>query len=289
MTNNWMHKLKQVTIVGTGLLGGSIGLGLRAAGYRGRVVGVGRRKSTLEAARQRGCIDEGVTDLPHAAAEAGLIILATPLQNFPELLEQIAASGTSAVVTDVGSTKVQVCRDARRLLGEKQRFIGSHPMAGGEKQGPQHAQAQLLRGAPCIVTPEDGADGEALALIEQFWSALGMHVMRMAPQEHDHLAARISHLPHAVAVLLVAVAEKSGGLSIASTGFADTTRVASGDAAVWLDIFITNRQPIVAAIDEFAHELAHFRKMLAESDDAGLLDRLTRSKQVRDQWVVGSG
>lgn len=279
--------LSQVTIAGTGLLGGSIGLALRAAGYTGRIVGVGRTQATLDAAKGAGCIDVAKTDLPGAVRDGGdaqLVILATPLGAFEPLVKAMA-DVEGPVITDVGSVKAGICDLARKHLAQPGRFIGSHPMAGGEQHGPQHARADLFQGCPCIITREPGDDDDAIATVEALWRTLGMKVIDMPVAEHDRCVALISHLPHAAAALLVDLASRGGGLGIASTGFRDTTRVASGDVRVWTDIFLSNRAAVVEALDGFADSLATFRAMVEAGDETGIRALLDGAKQTRDQWI----
>lgn len=290
-----MRQIAQVTVVGTGLLGGSIGLGLKAAGYGGRIVGVGRRAVTIERAVALGCVDTATTDLAEALAgeadeSGGLVVLATPLGTFQAVFERLAALGRPGmIVTDVGSTKQQVCAAAERLLPDGSRFVGAHPMAGSEQHGPDQAEAGLFEGKPCIITVGPDTDTEAVAAVEALWRTLGMHLVRMTAAEHDRKAAAVSHLPHAVATLIVALAGRADGLEIASTGFRDCTRVASGDPRVWIDIFTTNRRPVLEAVHDLGDDLARFGQMLENDDRAGLLALLTHSKLTRDEWGTASG
>ena len=157
-------------------------------------------------------------------------------------------------------------------------------MAGGEQHGPENAADDLFAGKPCVITPESDTHPQAIELVESLWSTLGMRLVHMPPDEHDHQVARISHLPHALAVLLVELAAKEGGLDLASTGFRDATRVASGDPKVWLDIFMTNRQAMIESIDQFADHLGRFRAMLAGVSEQPILEMLCRGKARRDWW-----
>ncbi|MDP7349094.1 MAG: prephenate dehydrogenase/arogenate dehydrogenase family protein, partial [Phycisphaeraceae bacterium] len=193
-----------------------------------------------------------------------------------------------ATITDVGSTKQQVCAAASRLLADPGCFIGSHPMAGGEQHGPSAARADLFGEKPCIITPGENASETRLALVESLWQTLGMRTMRMSAADHDRTVAQISHLPHLAAVLLVELAARGGAMDVASTGFADTTRVASGDPGLWADIFETNRDAMVAAIDTLCDDLNGFKQLLAGKDTASLLELLERAKTARDQWMQSS-
>lgn len=274
-----------VVIVGTGLLGGSIGLALRAAGYRGRRIGVGRRMSTLDTARERGCVDQVTTDLTAALGENQLVVLATPLGQFAALLENIGRCGAkNVVVTDVGSTKARVCADAQRLLPDAGVFVGAHPMAGSEQEGPVHARADLFHGRPCILTPTAATHPQALAAVTWLWTTLGMHLLRMDPTEHDRQAAAISHLPHAVAVVLVNMAREAGAMRIASSGFRDTTRVASGSPDVWADIFESNRAAVADALARYGEMIEHFRAVLTHGGRNELVALLEQARQQRDAW-----
>lgn len=291
-TDSQLSTVGRVAIVGTGLVGGSIGLGLRSAGYPGRIVGVGRRAETVRRAAALGCIDEPTTDLAEAVRGDTnvLVVLATPLGAFEQVLTALAdLSGDGVVITDVGSTKEQVCATAGRLLPDPSRFVGSHPMAGGERHGPDQAVADLFVDKPCIVTDEPGTDSSVVAVVESLWRTLRMRPIRMTPAEHDRKAALISHLPHAIAALIVQVACRSDALGLASTGFLDTTRIASGDPNVWLDVFATNRQAMLDAIDAFGSDLAQFRQMLESGDRAGLFDLLARCRLQRDRWGEAFG
>jgi prephenate dehydrogenase len=283
-----MLEISQVTVIGTGLLGASLGLGLRAAGYRGRIVGVGRRLETVERARQRGGVDQAFSldELAQALPPDGLAILATPISAFAGLLENIArAAPPSLIVTDVGSTKQEVCALARRVLAGRARFVGSHPMAGSERHGPDHASADLFHQKPCIITAEPDSDPGAVTAVESLWTTLGMKIIRLSPGEHDARAALVSHLPHALAAVLVQLASRHGGLDIASTGFRSTTRVAGGDPAVWGDIFATNREAVAHAIELLIQDLSQFRATLLEDRDENILRLLEDSRATREKWL----
>ncbi|MCC7408112.1 MAG: prephenate dehydrogenase/arogenate dehydrogenase family protein [Phycisphaeraceae bacterium] len=280
--------VKAITIIGTGLLGGSIGLALKAAGFKGQVLGAGRRQQTLDAAKARGCIDEAFVDWAPAIARSGLVVLATPLGHFPDLLAQLAKlDHPDLVITDVGSTKLQVCQDAARLLPAPRKFVGSHPMAGSEQQGPQHARADLFRGRPCIMVDDPAVASlasPAAERVKSLWQTLGMRLLTMPAAEHDRKVAAVSHLPHALAVLLVEAAIRSQAIDVTSTGFGDTTRIAGGDPQVWLDIFSTNRPAMLEAIDGFQLQLSQFRQMLATMNEQDLKALLERAQTHREKW-----
>lgn len=282
-----MDHIDQITIVGTGLLGGSCGLGLRSAGYKGKIAGVSRRPATAQRAQELGCVDTAGTDLGPPVRDSGLVIIATPLSTYDQVFEQLAQNDhPGLVITDVGSTKQQVCDLAKRLLPDPTRFVGSHPMAGREQHGPDAALADLFDGKPCVITAESDCQQTALKTVEGLWTLLKMRLVRMSADEHDRHVAHVSHLPHAMAVLLLQLAAQRDGLTVASTGFKDMTRLASGDPKIWLDIFTTNRQAILEALDDLDQELSSFRHMLSENQDKPLLELLSQSKKARDTWKL---
>lgn len=275
---------QNVTIAGVGLLGGSVGLALRKAGFTGRRIGVGRTQATLDRAIALGCIDEA-SDLETAAAQSDLILLAAPVGAILDLLHRLAAVGsTRALITDVGSTKHTIVAEAERVLPEPGRFVGSHPMAGSERGGPDHATADLFRGKPVAVTPTETTDPAAIDRVEGLWRALGMVVHRFAPAEHDRAVARLSHLPHALSVVLMDQAHRGAGLELASTGLADMTRIAAGDPGLWADIFIDNADAVLDACDEFELLFDGFRRAVREGDRQRLSEVLEAARAARLNW-----
>ncbi len=275
-----------ITIVGTGLIGGSIGLALREAGYTGRIIGVARKQTTLDVAIQRGCIDEGYQDLTTACQRADLVILCTPVSGILAILPELAKlPDEQPIITDAGSTKATIVQAAEGVLRSPELFVGSHPMAGAEKTGPGVSRGNLFQGMPCIITPTQTTDPEAQARVEQFWQFIGMHIVHLTAEEADHSAARISHVPHAVAVLLFEMAERLGGLDVSSTGFADVTRIASGDADLWADIFMENKESIVDVIDELDQTIAQFRGLVVKGKRDELRALLDQVKNHRDTWI----
>lgn len=283
-----LESIERVTIVGTGLLGGSLGLALRAGGFGGEIVGVGRRQETLDAAIGAGCMDRGTLDLEAGIEGAGLVVLATPVSAILRHLEQMGGKlGAEVVVTDVGSTKRTIVQTAERVMKFPGKFVGSHPMAGGEMHGPSAAVVDLFVGKPVVLTPTEQTDAEALKLVQEMWAGLGMIVRKIDCESHDLTVARISHLPHAIAVLLVLLAEKGESLSVASTGFAGVTRVAAGDPEIWADIFLDNRDGVLGSLDEFGAMIEGFRKTIEAGDRAGLIKTLEGAKKIRNEWVTG--
>jgi prephenate dehydrogenase len=269
---------RNLSILGVGLLGGSIALAAREAIKVCRIRGYGHRPETLDDAKKAGVIDEGYADPASAVRGADLVILCSPVGILGRLLRLIGpALSAGAVVTDVGSTKRSVVEAAEQSLPVGTLFVGSHPMAGSEKRGVAFARADLCRGALCIVTPTDRTPPQATDAVESFWRLIGMRTTRMSPDEHDRRLADISHLPHALAAALVAM-QDDASLPLAGGGFRDITRIAAGDAGLWRDIFLDNR-------DNLRNSALRLREQL----DA-FLERLDpeRSDELRD-WLDRAG
>ena len=276
---------KNIAVLGVGLLGGSLGLALKARDPAVRIVGVGHRTSSLEEALAAGTIDRYSLDPAEGVAGADLVVLCTSVGIFQTLLKTIRpVLAPGAVVTDVGSTKAQVVRLGERLVPAGAHFVGSHPMAGGERRGVTYARTDLYTGATCILTPTARTHAGSLARVERMWRSLGMRTVRLSPAAHDKALARVSHLPHAVAACLVN-AQKPDELDLAGPGFIDATRIAGGDPAMWRDIFLSNARCVAPALDAMIRQLQHFRR-LVDAADAPALDRLLAKAQHSRQQML---
>jgi prephenate dehydrogenase len=278
--------LRKLTILGPGLLGGSIGLAARHRKTAQRVALWARRPEAADEALRLDAADEATADLAKAVAGADLVVLATPIGAMRPLAEQfkpLLADG--CVVTDVGSVKYAVVTDLSHLLSGKARFVGSHPMAGSEQSGIEAARRDLFDGAVCIVTPREDTDKAALQIVHDFWKTLGCNVRTLAPQEHDEIVARISHLPHVVAATVVNVVCNDGAhpLNFVGPGFKDFTRIASGPAEMWTEICLENRQEIARALEQLIEELGKTRAALENADAVELRALLKRAKHFRDE------
>ena len=276
-------EFKRLSILGVGLLGGSIGLAVRKLTTGGEIVGYGHRSSTLDAAVRTKAIDHGTTSAAEAVKGADLVVLCTPVGTFRPLLQEIAQSlKPGAIVTDVGSTKRSVVQLAEELLPETVHFVGSHPMAGSEKRGVDFARADLFTGALCIITPSSRTNAGALAKVENFWGELGMRTKRLSPEDHDRLVCDISHLPHALAASLVAM-QSDEALELAGKGFQDTTRVAAGDAGLWRDILLDNADSVKSSIARLRLQLDELEKRLDPKQAKALFDWLQAAAQKRSR------
>lgn len=275
---------KRLSVLGVGLLGGSLGLAVKSALSGCRVAGYAHRPATLEAALEGKAIDEGYADPAAAVQDADLVVLCTPVGLLPEMLERIAPHlAPTAVVTDVGSTKGSIVRHAEENY-PRVRFVGSHPMAGSERRGVQHAQSDLFMNAVCITTPTRRTNPDALEQVEAFWRRLGMRLRRLSPEDHDRAVGDVSHLPHAVAAALVTLQDESS-LALAGKGFSDATRIAGGDGGLWRDIFLDNRSNLVDAIRRLKGTLEEFEALLHEDRAEALRAWLDRAAAKRDRAV----
>jgi prephenate dehydrogenase len=280
---------QRVAIVGVGLIGGSIGAALRQRGLAAEVIGIGRRAASLAKAQAAGTIDRGTTNLVDGVADADVVIVATPVGDIVDTVRSVALAAPRAIITDAGSTKAEICRDVRRKLGDNPhqaavpatRFVGSHPLAGGHRTGPEHARADLLVGRTVVITPEDDTPAGLVERLKEFWESLGAEVALLSPVEHDRALAATSHLPHLVAAALAAATPEEW-LRLAATGWGDTTRIAAGDAQLWTQIFNQNRAAVIDALRRFEHRLAAFEEALAAGDSASLTIQLQEAKRIRD-------
>lgn len=273
--------IKHVSILGVGLLGGSIGLALRKTTTDCTISGYGHRASTLASAVKLGAIDRAFENPQQAVADADLVILCTPVGIFESLLQSIApALKPGAIVTDVGSTKRSIVEAAGRLMPAGVHFVASHPIAGSEKRGVEFARADLFTHALCLITPTDQTDPQALETVCNFWKSLGMHIQSLSPTEHDQLLADVSHLPHAVASALVAM-QTDHALSLAGKGFLDATRIAAGDGPLWRDILLDNRDQVKAGLHRLIIQLTQLEAWLDSADATSLTHWLTAAANRR--------
>jgi prephenate dehydrogenase len=289
-----MH-IDRLCIVGTGLIGGSLALALKRAGACGHVSGFDHDRTALAAAVEAGIVDAAHERLADAVAEAGVIVLATPLGGMAALFGELAPLlRPGAVVTDVGSAKCAVIDAARAALGaDITAFVPGHPIAGTEKSGPRHAFPELFAGRIVIVTPLPENPPAALESVRAMWEAAGAEVRAMDPARHDRVLAATSHLPHMLAYALVdslaRMDEHEEIFRYAAGGFADFTRIASSSPDMWHDVCVANRDNLLAALDGYLAALQALRAAVARGDGAALLDTFRRAKAARDRLVARRG
>jgi len=269
-------------VVGVGLIGGSIGLALRARGIADAVIGIGRRHASLRTARRVGAVTSTTVDLAKGVAEAELIVVCTPVGRIVEHVRQAAAhcpEGT--LITDAGSTKRGIVESLDGQLPRACRFLGSHPLAGSEKMGAAHASADLFEGRVAILTPTKNTHAEDFDTLEGFWSALGSVVIQMPPEEHDRALAVTSHLPHLAAAALAGILPESC-FRLTAAGVLDATRIASGDPELWAQIFTQNRENVLGALGQYERALSAMRAAMERGDEENLRQLLAVAKKNRD-------
>lgn len=264
--------IQRLTIVGVGLLGGSVARAARARGLAREIVGVGRDRDRLAPALADGTLDRAVTELAGGVRDADLVLLALPVLATEQVLPALwPAVSAGALVTDVGSTKARIARAADALQPARPvRFVGSHPMAGSERSGYAASRADLFEGATVIVTPTEAVAPGTVKDATVFWESLGARVSVLDPDSHDRTVAAISHLPHLAAYALVDAVE-TDALAFAARGFRDTTRIAASDPDVWREIFLANRDALAASLAAYRAALDRLESLVAAGDDGAAL------------------
>jgi prephenate dehydrogenase len=279
-----------VAIIGLGLIGGSIGLALRQGKKPAwETVGYGRSRETLARALSLGAIEWGGTNLKDAVERAELVVIATPVLTVKEILSGIAPHlPPGCIVTDTGSTKVQVMNWAKEMLPPTVNFIGGHPMAGRETYGIQAAKAELFRRCTYCLTPSEKASPKSIDKVTSMVKKLGAIPFFIDAQEHDNLVAGISHLPMLLSAALVSLTTKNPSWSkmskLAASGYHDLTRLASGSPEVNAHICLSNKEAIVNWIDKFTQELERYRQLVAKGDKR-LEQALTEANKARQEWL----
>jgi prephenate dehydrogenase len=276
-----------VTIVGVGLIGGSIGLALRARKLAGRVIGVGRSAASLAEARRLGAATETTADVAQAVAAADVVVVATGVASIPGLLDVVdAAVRPGTLLTDAGSTKASIVAAwEKRRRSRRGRFVGAHPIAGSHRRGPAAAAADLFTGRVAVVTPGRSTPAADVEEAGEFWASLGATVFTMPPAEHDRLLAATSHAPHVLAAALAA-ATPAAARQFTAGGWRDTTRIAAGDPDLWADILLDNAAAVGKALSRIAGATEKMLTALERGDRRKLVALLQAAKEARD--AVGS-
>ncbi len=281
-----------ISIVGLGLMGASLAMALRKRGYAGRIAAYARKEETRREALARGVVDAAFDDPDAAVREATLVVLCAPIRSCVELAVDIApVIRPGVLVTDVGSTKGWICRQMAGIL-PKGAFVGSHPIAGSEKQGLQAASADLYENALTVIATHLDVPEEASERVEELWKSAGSRTCRMEPEDHDRLLARTSHLPHVAAAALAKAigrdsAEKVG--IFCGTGFYDSTRVASGSIEMWNDILMTNAPAVAEELRAFKMEVERVYDDLQAGRFGDVAKFLERAREARAELLKGRG
>lgn len=289
------HSPGKLVVIGTGLIGGSFALALKAAGAVASVVGVGRSRGNLDLAERRAIIDRACTlddDWTAELADAELVLLATPVREMPALFAAMAPRlGAATVVTDAGSAKEDVIAGARRGLGRAfPRFVPAHPIAGNEQSGAAAASASLFRNRMVVLTPGAETDAAAVERVRERWTRCGAIVSVLDAKRHDAILSAVSHVPHVLAFALLAELAARGDagdyLRVAGTGLRDFTRLAGSHPAMWRDICLANAAHLRADLAAYRRQLDRIDAMLARGDGAALVGLFAQAREARETWLA---
>ena len=284
-------QFNQVTLVGVGLLGGSLGLALQKHALAKRVVAYVRRSASVAECANYKVAHHATTDLAEAVRGADLVVLGTPIAQMRPLAEaMLPGLRPGTLVTDVGSVKGSLVAELEPLFSKASiPFLGSHPMAGGERMGMGAARADLFQNSMCVITPTRNTATETYRVVESLWKGVGGVPLRLSPESHDDLVSRSSHLPHVVAaelanyVLSPAHPKEQGKLC--AGGFRDTTRIASGSPEMWRDICLANQKNLSRVLGVFIESLEEFRHTLDSGDAEAIEECFQKAKERRDDWA----
>ncbi|MFH1867349.1 MAG: prephenate dehydrogenase [Candidatus Omnitrophota bacterium] len=274
---------KKIAIVGVGLIGGSIGLAVRKNRLAKEVVGIGRRKSSIEKAIQAKAINKGTLDFRKGVSDADLVIIAAPVDKVMLKIKEAAVYGKKGVVViDVNSAKESVVDYADSIMPKDKYFVGTHPLAGLEESGISFAVEGLFNDTVSVITPTKHTNKKAAARVKSFWKSLGAEIKVFSPKEHDKVVANISHLPHILAYSLCN-AVSSSDLRIAGSGFKDMTRIAKSDPYMWLNIFLQNSENVLNSIRVFESNLSSLKSYIRSKKKGPLFRRLYAAQQKRNK------
>jgi len=281
--------INKLCIIGVGLIGGSLARALKAASFVDHVVAVGRDIEHLKRAVELGVADSYEASIADAVADADMIVVAVPVGSMKAIFAELAGKIRSdAVITDVGSVKGNIVRDAIDALGDNlSRFVPGHPIAGTEQSGVEASFAELYQGQRVILTPLEETDALATQAVTKMWHAAGADVESLSVEHHDEVLAATSHLPHALAYTLVDTLAKMHEhreiFQFAAGGFKDFTRIASSDPQMWHDICLNNRDALLDMLKRFNGDLIKLTKAIEDEDSESILKLFKRAKTARDQ------
>ena len=281
--------INKITIIGVGLIGGSLGRAIKERNLAKVVFGYGRDQSRLEEAQKSNVIDAFSTNIKEAIDEANIIVIATPVGTFKDILHQIEPLiSSNVIITDVGSTKSDIVNIVNDVLKDNSScFIPAHPIAGKERSGFEVSDSKLYDGKKVIITPQETNSPESIDVIDQMWKNVGADVDFMSAESHDNLLGMTSHLPHMLAFSLVNyLVDQNPNASIyAGGGFKDFSRIASGDAIMWRDICLQNKNQIMSHIKGYQSTLDDLLKAINDEDSEKLGQLFTTAKKTRDSWL----
>ena len=281
--------INKITIIGVGLIGGSLARALKEKNLAKVVFGYGRDQSRLDKAQKSNIIDAFSTNIKEAIDEANIVVIATPVGTFKDILDQIEPLiSSNVIITDVGSTKSDIVNIVNDVLRDKSSyFIPAHPIAGKERSGFEVSDSKLYDGKKVIITPQETNSPESIDVIDQMWKNVGADVDFMSAESHDNLLGMTSHLPHMLAFSLVNyLVDQNPNASIyAGGGFKDFSRIASGDAIMWRDICLQNKNQIMNHLKGYQSTLDDLLEAINDEDSEKLGQLFTTAKKTRDSWL----
>lgn len=281
--------INKITIVGVGLIGGSLAKALKEKNLAKTVFGYGRDRSRLEEAKKSNIIDDYSTQIEEAVNHADIIVIATPVGTFRNIFSEVKPLIVDdVIISDVGSTKTNIVDIAKEILGDKsQCFVPAHPIAGKEKSGFEASDGNLYNGKKVIITPIEDNSSESIQVIESMWKNVGAEVDFMSPQSHDDLLGMTSHLPHMLAFSLVNyLVDQNPSASIyAGGGFKDFSRIASGDAVMWRDICLQNKDKIITHLRGYQSTVEELIDAIDQEESDKLELLFATAKKTRDSWI----
>ena len=286
------NTFEKVCILGLGLIGGSIGLAIKRSNISNQITGYARSNSTLERAIELGLVDSVKDNLKDAVNNSDLVILATPLSTFRELVEEMSPFlKKGCIITDTGSAKLTVIEDLKDILPNGVEFVPGHPIAGTEESGPDAGFAELFDNRWCILTPTEDNSSNAVDLVKDFWESIGSKVEIMDPMHHDKVLAITSHIPHLIAFNIVGTANNLANVTekevvkYSAGGFRDFTRIAASDPKMWSDIFTYNSDAVLEMLDLFSNDLAKLKAAVIKKDSDLLFSNFEKTREVRKNII----
>ena len=286
------NTFEKVCIVGLGLIGGSIGLAIKRSNISNQITGYARSNSTLERAIELGLVDSVKNNLQDAVNNSDLVILATPLSTFRELVEEMNPFlKKGCIITDTGSAKLTVIEDLKDILPNGVEFVPGHPIAGTEESGPDAGFAELFDNRWCILTPTEDNNINAVDLVRGFWESIGSKVEIMDPMHHDKVLAITSHIPHLIAFNIVGTANNLANVTekevvkYSAGGFRDFTRIAASDPKMWSDIFTYNSEAVLEMLELFSNDLAKLKDAVKKKDSDLLFSNFEKTRAVRKNII----
>jgi len=283
---------KKITIIGLGLIGGSIGLALKRAGSTAQLIGAARSQKTLDVALERNLVERVEIDIVKSVEDADLVILATPLSSFKKIIFEVSHNlKPGCIVTDTGSSKLKVIEELSNVIPMGVSFIPGHPIAGTELSGPEAGFAELFDDRWCVLTPTEDTNKDALNSIRLLWEEMGSKVEIMNPEHHDRVLAITSHIPHLIAYNIVGTANDLANVTnkevvkYSAGGFRDFTRIAASDPKMWRDIFLYNDEAVLEMLSFFSKDLMKLKKAIEEKDSDLLQTFFENTREVRKNII----